>query len=74
MTFKKWIMKYVDECSPLGDLARDIKHDENFPRAACYKTLHKYLMNQGAINDCLSAFEKAYALYKDEINPKRENQ
>ena len=68
MTFKKWILQYINEDSPIGDLARDNKKDPKFPDSNSYDTLYSYLFSQKASYLCLQSFEKAWQLYKSQTN------
>lgn len=65
MTFKTWIQQYINEESPIGDLARDNKLDPKFPDSNSYDTLYSYLLSQNASYLCLQSFEKAWKLYKN---------
>lgn len=67
MCFKKWLVSnFKNERSPIGDLARDVKADKDFPaRAKRYKTIAAYLDFCGACDGCLEAFEKAWSLYAE---------
>ncbi|PJO45145.1 YozE family protein [Lysinibacillus xylanilyticus] len=64
MTFKQWILQYINEDSPIGDLARDNKVDPKFPDSNSYEELYSYLFSQNASHLCLQSFEKAWQLYK----------
>lgn len=66
MTFKKWILQYINEDSPIGDLARDNKQDPTFPDSDSYNELYDYLISQNASYLCLQSFDKAWNLYKTE--------
>ncbi|MED4886599.1 YozE family protein [Lysinibacillus sp. FSL R7-0073] len=66
MTFKKWILQYINEDSPIGDLARDNKQDPKFPDSNSYDNLYSYLFYQNASYLCLQSFEKAWQLYKSQ--------
>lgn len=60
MSFAKWLMQFVEENSPLGDLARDVAKDKNFPRSRRYETIYSYLEDGGASDACMIVFEEAW--------------
>lgn len=66
MTFKKWILQYISEDSPIGDFARDNQQDPTFPDSDSYNELYDYLISQNASYLCLQSFDKAWHLYKTE--------
>lgn len=68
MTFYGWIVKkHLKTMAPVGDLARDMKDDDTFPRRAGYEKIRSYLeWDCKACSDCLDAFEKAWAEYERE--------
>lgn len=66
MTFKQWILQFVNEDSPIGDLARDNKIDTNFPDSNSYEDLYHYLFLQNASYLCLESFDKAWQLFKSQ--------
>lgn len=64
MTFKTWILKnYLNEDSPIGDLAGDIKTDKNFPDTNNYERVLNYLKSRSACRECVAVFKKAYQIY-----------
>lgn len=70
MNFKNWMKKnYLNEDSPKGDLAQDIRTDENFPKNGPGKydgwgrLLRNYLENRGACDGCLGAFDECWKEY-----------
>ena len=60
MSFAKWLMQFVEENSPLGDLARDVAKDKNFPRSRRYETIYSSLEDGGASDACMNVFEEAW--------------
>ncbi|MCR8853497.1 sterile alpha motif-like domain-containing protein [Lysinibacillus fusiformis] len=64
MKFKTWIQKFINEDSPIGDLARDNELDPAFPDSNSYNELYDYLYSQNASELCLLSFDKAWQLYK----------
>ncbi|EON73955.1 YozE family protein [Lysinibacillus sphaericus] len=66
MTFKKWILQYINEDSPIGDLARDNNEDPKFPDSNSYDELYSYLLSQNASYLCLQSFEKSWQFFKSQ--------
>ena len=67
MSFKTWSKKFLNENSPMGDLARDIKQDTNFPSYRCKKHIAEYLCDNHACDAALKVFDKMYEEYKNAI-------
>ena len=72
MNFYNYMMKnHLNEMSPRGDLARDMKEDRDFPKNKTGKfkgwkrLIKNYLKSQGACYDCMMAFEKAWKEYEN---------
>lgn len=70
MNYINWMKKnYIDSDCPKGDLARDIKRDENFPKNRTGKfdgwrrLILSYLYRQEACDGCLAAFEESWKEY-----------
>lgn len=59
MTFKKWILQFTNEDSPIGDLARDNLRDPAFPNSYSYKKIRAHLVRQNASDLCLESFQNA---------------
>lgn len=71
MSFYRYtIKKYLNENSPKGDLARDMKEDKNFPINSPQKfqgwkkVIKKYLENQGACYEFMVVFEEVWEEYE----------
>ena len=60
MSFAKWLMQFAEENSPLGDLARDVAKDKNFPRSRRYETIYSYLEDGDASDACMNVFEEVW--------------
>ena len=72
MGFKTFMIKvYPKDKNPLGDLARDIKDDKDFPNLSTNKKeIQMYLDYANACDGAKTAFEtawKAYAAYKKSV-------
>lgn len=65
MNFKKWLKQFVNEESPIGDLARDNEQDPTFPDSYSYKKISAHLEGQNASRLCMESFENAWQLYKN---------
>lgn len=72
MTFKKWIVQYINEDSPIGDLARDNSLDSTFPNSYSYKKIRAHLERQNASELCMKSFQDAWKRYKNRNKQKGE--
>ena len=67
MPFKRWIKKYENDNSLLGDLARDIQNDDRFPeRSQAYHVIYNYLVGMNACETALITFQKVWNRYEME--------
>lgn len=67
MSFREWIIsKHINSDSPIGDLARDINEDPEFPNNINKNINKSYLDRKRACKGCLETFEKAWKEYKEE--------
>ena len=58
--FYKWLMKQSERNDPIGDLAYDIKRDNDFPCATNdFKVLKEYLTNKTSWESVTDAFDEA---------------
>lgn len=62
-SFYQWCKQFVNEDSPIGDLAKDNLLDPTFPDSDSYNELYDYLVSQHASDLCLQVFDKAWNLY-----------
>lgn len=65
ISYRKWIIKFAEEESHIGDLARDIRADPSFPKIPDRGIIKKYLANIGACENALIAFDKSWWEFKD---------
>lgn len=67
MTFRSWVNKseYIKENSAIGDLARDISIDTDFPSTIEKSMIKKYLPQDEKI---LSLFNKLYSDFIQDIS------
>ena len=63
MTFKTWIMRYKNKDNPMGDLARDIADDRDFPDSTDPAEIGFYLMRQHPCQECIKVFRSACKRY-----------
>lgn len=67
MDFKEYSEKFLNEESPLGDLARDMKSDGGFPETNEYEKVEGYLLYMGACYEALRAAEEMFEKYSEEV-------
>ncbi|EGQ0540383.1 YozE family protein [Staphylococcus aureus] len=65
MTFYEFMMKFEQDASPLGDLAYDVKRDQQFPKR-CKDTekLGSYFRSKTRDQGVLKITDKVLASYK----------
>ncbi|WP_421000552.1 YozE family protein [Carnobacterium maltaromaticum] len=64
MKFKKWLVNFKDVDSPLGDLAKEVADDKEFPNNInSLESLSNYLHSHNATNNALEAAKNAYIYY-----------
>ena len=67
MNFYTWMMKkHLRTMDPVGDLARDMQPDKEFPRDGNKEEIEMYLETCGACSGCMDAFYKAWRKYERE--------
>lgn len=63
-TFYEFMEKYVEDNTPVGDLARDMRDDPGFPQLSSSKSVIKaYLSSANACDGAIEALDDAWALY-----------
>ena len=63
-TFGRWILdRYLGKNNPAGDLAGDIKDDDQFPNSADFTVVASYLMSQAPCQDCWEVFLATWKKY-----------
>ena len=59
-SFKRWLEIYEDENSPVGDFARDVIVDEDFPIIQTKEFVEKYLIKNNASDRTMDIFYKVW--------------
>ncbi len=59
-SFRAWLRAREDEDSPVGDLARDVAADSEWPSNATRDKAHAHLYACGAIPEAHAALNAAY--------------
>ena len=59
-SFKRWLEIYEDENSPVGDFARDVIVDEDFPIIQTKEFVKKYLIKNNASYRTMVIFYKVW--------------
>lgn len=69
MSFSTWLVTtHASEQSPLGDFARDVRDDDEWPDDHQFESLREYLEyldSQDASEDVLDLLEQAWVQYKN---------
>ncbi|MGW0032989.1 YozE family protein [Streptomyces sp. NPDC003314] len=66
--FRSWLLAHVDEVGPIGDLARDVQSDDEWPEPEGEETLQLYvehLEDCDACDDALEVLEDAWRLFEE---------
>lgn len=64
-SFYSWLLQFENEDSSVGDLARDAKKDEGFPRrSTSEKYIRKHLEKLSACNSVLKIFDESFKHYE----------
>jgi len=64
-SFKEWIKQFIEDQSPFGDLARDMKKDLDLPDSNKRNEIHRYLdMECNACENALDVFNTAFDQYE----------
>lgn len=69
-SFHRWLEQQAGRDDPVGDLARDVKGDWDFPASDATRTgLREYLVRSRAAPDAVRAFEDAWREFKGTSAP-----
>ncbi len=63
ISFRVWIRQFIDHNNAIGDLARDINDDSNFPKKNDYNTLLVYLKDHDACDDAIQTLKESWQQY-----------
>lgn len=67
ISFKTWIKQFREVDAPIGDLARDIKGDKEFPLSTKKEEMYDYLHRKQACAEAKEAFEEAFSKYQSAL-------
>lgn len=66
MTYKEWLLKFIDVDLPIGDFAKDVAEDANFPNSKDRDVNFDYLESRNAANVVISVFERTFDFYESD--------
>ena len=67
-SFKQWLMQFIDKDDRYGDLARDVKSDDDFPSTDNRYDIEWYLtIKCNACNDAVITFQSAFDDYENYV-------
>ncbi|MFB7240442.1 MULTISPECIES: YozE family protein [unclassified Streptomyces] len=64
-SFTTWLKGHVKDNSAIGDLARDVAADRDWPSRRQLKGQREYLESRGAIPAAVETLERAWSLYEE---------
>lgn len=62
-TFKSWIRNFVSVDLPIGDLAKDVMSDSDFPNDDCFSKIYSHLTVRHASLEALETFILVWNFY-----------
>ncbi|WP_240450181.1 YozE family protein [Streptomyces sp. S1] len=64
--FRTWLMEHVGDDTPLGDLARDVRADRQWPQdePESFELYNEHLESMRACSDALVTLKEAWGLYE----------
>ncbi|MEU2507661.1 YozE family protein [Streptomyces sp. NPDC007863] len=65
-SFTTWLKSHVKDDNAIGDLARDVAMDPDWPSGKQLKGQREYLEGRGAISAAVETLERAWDLYRAE--------
>lgn len=65
LTYKEWLLKFIDVDLPIGDIAKEVSIDSNFPNAKDYESIFSYLEESHTSDSFMRVFEYSYKMYFD---------
>ena len=67
-SFYSWLLQFKNDYTAIGDLARDVNRDSEFPRRSIsYRYLKKYFESKHACDAAMNVFMEAFTQYKSEV-------
>lgn len=66
MTFKNFMACFREVDLPIGDLARDMQDDPDFPESKSAAEIRMHLEQSGACDAALETFDNAFKYYQSE--------
>ncbi|MBG9786913.1 hypothetical protein ABD74_04530 [Brevibacillus laterosporus] len=63
LTFKEWLAHFEFVDRPIGDLAKDVKKNDNFPETNDYNELLNYIESSAKHRNVIETFENAWSYY-----------
>ncbi|WP_368900567.1 YozE family protein [Oceanobacillus oncorhynchi] len=66
MNFKEWLMHFKNVDRPIGDLAKEIERDKDFPDTTSKEKILEHLESHNAMDAIIDIFEYVYAFYKED--------
>lgn len=67
-SFTAWLKTHVKADTAVGDLARDVSSDPDWPSGKQLKGQREYLEARGALPAAVTTLERAWALYRDKAS------
>lgn len=61
--FKEWLAFFISVDLPIGDLAKDVAKDKNFPDVQDRQKIYDYMKNTNASRAALDTFEDVWKFY-----------
>ncbi|MFD7999699.1 YozE family protein [Streptomyces mirabilis] len=63
-SFTAWLKTHADQDNAMGDLARDVSRDPEWPSRKGLPGQHTYLEERGAISAAIETLERAWTQYE----------
>jgi uncharacterized protein YozE (UPF0346 family) len=63
-SFTAWLKSHADHRTAIGDLARDVSHDPDWPADEGRQGQLDYLEERGAIDAAIETLERAWSQYE----------
>lgn len=65
MTFYDFVISFIEDDTPLGSLANNVRLDKDFPKnETCHATLRTYFHSHYIDHDMLESANRALSLYR----------